>query len=164
MKWLALVMVGMLMFSVASAEELQSESSLPGIMPDSPFYFVKQFAERLQYSFAGTEQKAMLSLEFAEERLIENQKMLGEGKFQYTEQLMNQYQNNMNLAYGLCNNSDIEGCLQVREQIQNRVQLHTQLMEQLNAQYKNSDMQNSITIAENVESQVKLCATNSCGK
>lgn len=65
-------------------EEIQiAQSSFgdPGILPTSPFYFLKRFAEDIQMTFTfDPAQKAQLHLERAKIRLAETQKLIDQNK------------------------------------------------------------------------------------
>lgn len=78
--FLSFVLVGSLLVSTpvyAQDEPLPD----PGIMPDSPFYFLDNFGKNLGLLFAfGPDAKAKKALEYAEERLAEAQAMATQNK------------------------------------------------------------------------------------
>jgi len=63
------------------------------LLPDSPFYFLKTWQEKIQLFFSfGVENKAKQFLHLAEARLAEYQKMQVKGKSQIAERTLEKYQ------------------------------------------------------------------------
>lgn len=75
------------------------ELSSPGILPDSPFYFLKTWKESIQTFFTfGAENKAEQYLHLAEVRLAEYQKMIEKGKIEIAERTFEKYERQLDRA------------------------------------------------------------------
>ena len=85
-----------------NSEQVSSNQILleePGILPDSDFYFLKIWKEKIQLFFTfRAENKAKLYLHLSEIRLVEYQKMIEQNKFEIAQQVLEKYQNQLNLA------------------------------------------------------------------
>ncbi|MDP2910620.1 MAG: DUF5667 domain-containing protein [bacterium] len=80
---------------------LAQESDLPssGILPDSPFYFLKTWKEAIQNFFTfGAENKAKQFLHLADVRLAEYEKMIEKGKTEIAEKTLAKYEKQLNRA------------------------------------------------------------------
>jgi len=97
---LSCVVIAPLLFSgtaYGQDEELQLPD--PGITPDSPFYFLDLWGERVGLSFAfGAEAKAERALGYAEERLAEAHAMAVRNRVRALERATNGYEEHMSLA------------------------------------------------------------------
>ncbi len=83
---------------IASAQEL--EAGKPTILPDSPFYFLKEWNRQIQSFFTfNSLSKAELKEKFADEKLIELKEMVEQEKNQERiEKAIRNYQNEMESA------------------------------------------------------------------
>ena len=73
-------------------EELEN----PGILPDSPFYGLKQFGEKLQLMFTFNQKaKIKLNMKLAEKRLAEAERMIIKNKPEIAERVMVKYRAQM---------------------------------------------------------------------
>lgn len=91
-KWLVLLAI-LILLPIGLAEEEQNA----GIGPDSPFYALDRFIERLQLALAGDEiHKAKLHLKFAGERLEEAKKMTIKLKVKARERAIEEYEEEIN--------------------------------------------------------------------
>ncbi len=94
----------MIAFAQENADEVLNETDfeeevLPaaGITPDSAFYGIKRAVERVQMAFTRDEvARANLRMRFAEIRLSEAREMAEEGKPEHIENLLINYNNEMN--------------------------------------------------------------------
>jgi len=69
------------------------EVSDPGILPDSPFYFVKSWGRAIQLSFAfNSQKKAELALRFANEDALAIKELCDKGKCQLAEKHCEKFQ------------------------------------------------------------------------
>jgi len=92
-----LIILGLVGFSLVFAQA----STLPdaGILPDSPFYFLKTWKEQIQLFFTfGAERKAKQYLHLAEVRLAEYQKMIERGKLTIANRTLAKYQEQLSRA------------------------------------------------------------------
>jgi len=79
--------------------EAPTETEDPGILPDSPFYFLKTFWEKIQeFLTRDPVKKAEIHLRFAQRRLLETQKMCEKGKCNIAERWMNRFQEKIQIA------------------------------------------------------------------
>ncbi len=109
---------------IFSAIALAKDFELPeaGITPDSPFYFVKSWTEKIQLFFTfSAEQKAKQYLHLAGVRLAEYQKMLEKGKTEIAEKTLTKYQNQLNRA--------LEKAEELKNKGKNVEELTTQIQE-----------------------------------
>ncbi len=94
-----------LMLPIAYAE-IASESNeeikdvetetLPGVNPDSPFYWIDRAIEKLQITFASDSvKKAELRMKFAKERRAEFKAMAEKGKLDKAEAALDDYDNEL---------------------------------------------------------------------
>ncbi len=80
----------------------QDELVEPGITPDSPFYFLKQWVEEIQLMCTfRAENKIEFLNRFAEKRLAEAQKMIEKGKMDLAEKCLNRYEKHLNKTQGI---------------------------------------------------------------
>ncbi len=83
--------------STATAAETTQIS--PGITPDSPFYFLKTWKEKIQTFFTlGAENKAKQFLHLSDVRLAEYQKMVEKGKTEIAQKTLDKYEKQLNNA------------------------------------------------------------------
>ena len=71
----------------------------PGLIPDSPFYFLKVWKEQIQLFFTfGAENKAKQYLHLSDVRLAEYQKMIEKGKTEIAQKTLDKYEKQLNRA------------------------------------------------------------------
>lgn len=76
-----------------------SQTSSVGLMPDSPFYFLKVVKEKIQTFFTfSAENKTKQYLHLAEVRMAEYQKMLEKGKTELARKTLEKYEKQLNKA------------------------------------------------------------------
>ncbi|MCW3488838.1 DUF5667 domain-containing protein [Dethiobacter alkaliphilus] len=81
-----------------------------GILPDSPFYFLKRFIEQVQLTFTfEDEAKAQRLLEFAELRLAELEALPEEKQAEYAETLVDAFLTSIEKADELLADQDPQG-------------------------------------------------------
>jgi len=67
-----------------------------GVLPDSPFYFLKIWAEKVRETFTlNSEAKLKLMEDLGEKRALEAQKLIEKGKPELAEKLMQKYQDRL---------------------------------------------------------------------
>jgi len=99
-----------------------------GMLPDSPFYFLKKWKESVQTFFTfGAENKARQFLHLSEVRLAEYEKMMEKGKTEIAEKTIQKYENQLNRALGKIEEAkekkkDVEELKSRAEQIKTRMQ------------------------------------------
>jgi len=117
-KKLAIILVVSLFVMVFAPVALaQDESVEPGITPDSPFYFLKEWIEEIQVMFTfRAENKVELLNRFAEKRLAEAQKMIEKGKTDLAEKCLSRYEKHLNKTQDIIEKlGDEEVCMKVAE-------------------------------------------------
>jgi membrane-bound inhibitor of C-type lysozyme len=88
-----------LLFGAISALAQDNNLPSPGILPDSPFYFLKAWKETIQNFFTfGAENKAKQFLHLADVRLAEYQKMIEKGKTEIAQKTLDKYEKQLNHA------------------------------------------------------------------
>jgi len=88
-----------LLFGAFSILAQDSNLPSPGILPDSPFYFLKIWKEAIQNFFTfGAENKAKQYLHLADVRLAEYQKMTEKGKTEIAQKTLDKYEKQLNHA------------------------------------------------------------------
>jgi len=100
MKKLVLFLL-MLFFCFGALSALaQDEGAInPGITPDSPFYFLKVWREKIQTFFTfGAENKAKQYFHLADVRLAEYKKMVEKGKEEIAQRTLEKYQKQLDRA------------------------------------------------------------------
>lgn len=91
----------LLTFLFGAISILAQDDDLPssGILPDSPFYFLKTWKEAIQNFFTfGAENKAKQFLHLADVRLAEYQKMIEKGKTEIAQKTLDKYEKQLNHA------------------------------------------------------------------
>jgi len=88
-----------LLFGTISVLAQDANLPSPGILPDSPFYFLKTWKEAIQNFFTfGAENKAKQFLRLADVRLAEYQKMIEKGKTEIVQKTLDKYEKQLNHA------------------------------------------------------------------
>jgi hypothetical protein len=89
------IMLALLAAPVAGAQERAEEEPPlpdPGLLPGSPFYFVKQLLERIRLALArSSEDRLVLMAHFLEVRLAEAEALAGRGKEALVSRTMERY-------------------------------------------------------------------------
>jgi len=76
--------------------EIEDELEDPGVLPDSPFYFVKEWSEGIQSFFTfNTKKKAELEYKFAMRRVAEVNKLIEKGKTDKAVEHMAKYEDHL---------------------------------------------------------------------
>ncbi|XOU94678.1 MAG: DUF5667 domain-containing protein [Candidatus Kerfeldbacteria bacterium] len=77
-------------------KEIEDELEDPGVLPDSPFYFVKEWSEGIQEFFTfDNEKKAELQYRFAMRRVAEVNKLVSKGKLEKAQEHMDKYDSHL---------------------------------------------------------------------
>ena len=101
-----------------SAQEADLPS--PGLLPDSPFYFLEMIAEEIGTFFTfGDLKKAERYAVLAAERLAEVKAVVEKGKPEFAEKTLARYENQLNNSIALAKKAQTKG--QSTEQIMTRV-------------------------------------------
>jgi len=86
-----ILIISLLLSSSAFANEKEGLPD-PGITPDNPFYFIKGWVEKAQILFAfSPDEKAILSIKFAERRLAEAKAMERKDKPEFIKDLVTEH-------------------------------------------------------------------------
>src|SRR3989344_4103402 len=83
MKKLLILLSFLLVFTVVTTVSAQTDTALPnpGILPDSPIYFLKPLSEKVRGLFVfGEDNKALYALTLADKRLSETKALSDKGK------------------------------------------------------------------------------------
>lgn len=100
-KILIILIVGGLVFALSARAGLLDGLPGPKIMPDSPFYFLKIWYEKVVTFFSwGAAKKAERYSKIAERRLYEAEQMAKKGKQELTKRLLKEYEKYLNKALG----------------------------------------------------------------
>ncbi|MDP2685520.1 MAG: DUF5667 domain-containing protein [bacterium] len=76
--------------------EIEQELEDPGLLPDSPFYFVKNWSEKIQSMFTfGDDKKAELEYKFAMRRIAEINKLVEKDKMDQAIKHMENYEEHL---------------------------------------------------------------------
>lgn len=76
--------------------EIEDELEDPGVLPDSPFYFVKEWSEGIKLFFTfNNEKKVELQYKFAMRRVAEVNKLIEKGKTEKAVEHMAKYENHL---------------------------------------------------------------------
>ncbi len=92
-KIISMLIVALLILSAAAPATATEEETEPGLTPDSPFYFLKTWVEKIRLFFAFSPKgKVTLLTKFAETRLAEAQAMVKRGKPEIAEKCVDRYE------------------------------------------------------------------------
>ena len=135
-KILTIFILGIFLIGLVSAQVNEIDA---GITPDSPFWGLDKLGEQLRYSFTfNKENRAMYSLQIADERLAEIREM---DELDLKEQVIKAENQRMFILERFEGNLEDNGTpltLEQRNRIQQRLQLHlneeTKLITQLRTQ------------------------------
>lgn len=93
------VAAAVLLPAVGGAQTATSTLADPGTLPDSPFYFLKEWKEGIQLFFTfDAEKKAEQYLHLADVRLAEYEKMIEKGKEDIAARTLEKYQDRLDHA------------------------------------------------------------------
>lgn len=88
-------------FSFSALAQETEELPQPGVLPDSPFYFIKSFFEDVGTFFVFDEVKKAERLErLAQKRIAEVEALTEKGKTEKVEKVMERYEKHINQAMG----------------------------------------------------------------
>lgn len=131
-KTLAIAGIMIIMLTMtASAQE--DELPDPGITPDSPLYGLDKAMESIQSVFiSGNEEKARNGLKIAEERLAEAKAMADKGNYELSEEMSNEYENQIDKSIELGNStSDSEQKENIQGIVANATTRHQLVLERV---------------------------------
>lgn len=114
-------------FNASAQENLTN----PGILPDSPFYFLKTWKESIQTFFTfGAENKAKQHLHLAEVRLAEYQKMIEEGKTEIAAKTIEKYEKQLNHALEKAEEAKEKGkdAAKLKEEVSEKILKHQEVL------------------------------------
>lgn len=99
------------MFLFAGTVQAQtSELPEPGLLSDSPFYFLKSWSEGIGTFFTfGDVAKAERFINLSEKRLAEAEALVEKGKPEIAERAINRYQEHLNLALAKAEEAKTKG-------------------------------------------------------
>lgn len=100
MKIISLLIISVFLFSLGAGVLAQEADLLSlGLLPDSPFYFLKTWKEQIQLFFTfDAEKKAEQYLHLADVRLAEYQKMIEKGKEEIAQRVLVKYEKQLGHA------------------------------------------------------------------
>ena len=121
-----------LLFGAISVLAQDSDLPSPGILPDSPFYFLKTWKEAIQNFFTfSAENKAKQFLHLADVRLAEYQKMIEKEKTEIAQKTLNKYEKQLNHALQkveeLKNRN--EDTKDISQQLENNLNKHIEILQ-----------------------------------
>jgi len=140
-KMMSILLMGLFLFMPMSYAQTQSD---PGITPDSPFYFLDTAWETVRINLENNQtRRAELALEFADEKMAENERMIAENRSSALERSERRRARYMEQALNSTQNIENE---QVREQVRNRLN---------SIQDRNLQIQDRIEEMDNISDRVK---------
>ncbi len=165
-----LIFLFILSFFISTYSVLAQDSNLPspGILPDSPFYFLKVWKETIQNFFTfGIENKAKQFLHLADVRLVEYQKLVEKGKIEIAQKTLDKYEKQLNSAIEKIDelkyqNKDVKN---VSQKLEDVVSKHLDVLSQNLQKVPDSGKQgieNAIEKTSQVLEQVKKIKSEAC--
>jgi len=130
--------------------------TLPQIkyMPDSPFYGVERFVERMNLWFTfNDEAKIKLHLKYAERRLAEAKAMAEKNNVNYSEKILKEYENELNKTINLA-----------KYKYDNCVAMHVQKCDQMNLEERCSELNLSTSSCGNLSNVCQTYAEKKCSR
>ncbi len=111
MKAISLLIISVFLFSLGTGVLAQeTELPSPGLLPDSPFYFLETIAEWIGTFFTfGDLKKAERYATLAAERLAEVQAVVEKGKPEFAEKTLARYENQLNNSIALAKKAQVKG-------------------------------------------------------
>ncbi len=121
MKTISLLIISVFLFSLGTGVLAQeTELPSPGLLPDSPFYFLETIAEEIVTFFTfGDLKKAERYATLAAERLAEVQAVVEKGKPEFAEKTLARYENQLNNSIARAKKAQVKG--QSTEKVMTRV-------------------------------------------
>ena len=110
----------------------ESDLPLPGLTPDSPFYFLKAWKESIQMFFTfGEENKARQFLHLSEVRLAEYKKMIEKGKTEIAQKILEKYEEKLGHALEKADQAQEKGkdVEKLKEAISEKILKHQEVLE-----------------------------------
>lgn len=170
-----LLVMGLSLTSVHAAEVSAAVNvTNPVVTPDHPvqYFFHNMFGKIKLFVTTNETQKADLHLKFAEEKIQAMQLMMQENKTQYTEKLMNEYQEHMNKCHsevlkmkGLGMNTT-----KLEQHIQKMTQKHIKVLEEVEEKAHNHErlaiqkaLNNTIRQQERINTSLERMNEMRCG-
>lgn len=130
-KIIILIVIFSFAFGVAVFAQT-SDSPSAGILPDSPFYFLKNWKEQIQTFFTfGAENKAKQFLHLADVRLAEYKKMIEKGKTEIAQKTLEKYEKQLNRALEIADETKGKGkdVETLKEAIGEKILKHQKVLE-----------------------------------
>ena len=111
MKAISLLIISVFLFSLGTGVLAQeTELPSPGLLPDSPFYFLETIAEEIVTFFTfGDLKKAERYAILAAERLAEVQAVVEKGKPEFAEKTLARYENQLNNSIARAKKAQVKG-------------------------------------------------------
>lgn len=98
-KKLIIALLAIVVLSVGVAQAQIDELDDPGVLPDSPFYFLKNWSEGISTFFTFNDlAKAERFLDFSEKRLAEANALVEKGELELGQKAIERYQEQLNQA------------------------------------------------------------------
>lgn len=120
------------LFGAIGISAQDSDLPSPGILPDSPFYFLKTWKEAIQNFFIfGAENKAKQFLHLADVRLAEYQKMIEKGKTEIAQKTLDKYEKQLNHALQKIEElkNKVEDTKDISQKLEDTVTKHIEVLE-----------------------------------
>jgi hypothetical protein len=120
-------LIGLLPAGILAEEEIK-----PGLLPDSPLYFLKDWKEKIQIFFTfGEENKAKQFLHLSEVRLAEYQKMIEKGKTEIARKTLEKYEKQLDRALEKAEEAKEKGknVEKLKEEIGEKILKHQEALE-----------------------------------
>jgi len=111
-----------------------TELPSPGLLPDSPFYFLEIIAEGIGTFFTfGDLKKAERYAALAAERLAETQAMVEKGKPEFVEKTLERYENQLNNSIARAERAQVKGqnTEQVMAKVGKATSIHLEVLAQV---------------------------------
>lgn len=132
-RMLIVLLVASLLLTVAApAVWAQEEAADPGLTPDSPFYFLKTWIEKIQLAFTfAPEKKVEVLNKLAEKRVAEARKMIEKGKPELAERCLERYEKHLGKAQEMAEKTKEEKAEEVYERVAEATSKHVEVLERV---------------------------------
>lgn len=131
-KIIPILILSFLLISLGQIASAQSNKlPSPGLTPDSPFYFLKIWKEKIQLFFTfGEENKAKQHLHLADVRLAEYQKMVEKGKTEIAQKTLEKYEKQLDHALEKAGEAERKGedVEKLKETISEKILKHQEVL------------------------------------
>jgi len=143
MKKIIYITILLFLFASFGLQALAQDEQLPdpGLLPDSSFYFFKEWKEQIQLFFTfGEENKAKQHLHLADVRLAEYEKMMERGKEEIAQRTLEKYQRQLN--YALQKNQELknkgEDTQNLVQELERAANKHEKALEKAQEDFQNA--------------------------